>query len=55
MKLIDKKKFAKTALNKNFEAFVVHITLLISKMTIYLGKKAQIALLIAKQVTIPVK
>lgn len=36
VKLIDKMRFARTALNKNSETFVVHITALdVVKMTIY--------------------
>ena len=35
VEFIDKKKFAKTALDKNIEAFVVHVASLTSKMRIY--------------------
>lgn len=42
MELIDKKEFAKAALNKNLKTFVLHILLffsLKSKISIYLAKK----------------
>ena len=55
VKLIDQKKFAKAVLDKNIEVFVVHINSLKSKMTIHLARKTQIALLLAKKVTVPVK
>ena len=50
--LINKKEFAKAKLDENIEAFVVHMTFLISKMTIHLAQKAQIALLLSKKVTV---
>ena len=42
IELINKKKFAKAALNKNIEVFVVHMSFLSlgSKMTIHLAWKA---------------
>ena len=49
IKLIDKQKFAKTVFDKNDEVFVVHIALLTSKITIYLARKTQIALLITRK------
>lgn len=52
VEIIDKKKFVKTALNKNVEAFVVYIAFLLSKILIYPTWTAQIALLLAKKVTI---
>ena len=39
-------------LDENFEAFVVHVSSLGSKMTIHLARKAQLALLLAKKVTV---
>ena len=50
----DQKKFAKAMLDKNIEAFMIHISSLSLrlKMTIYLAKKAQIASLLVKKVTI---
>ena len=57
IELIDKKEFAKVVLDKNIKAFVVHVSVLSlgSKMTIHSAWKAQIALLLAKKVTVPVK
>ena len=40
IKLIDKKKFAKTVLDKSIEAFAVHMALLTSKIIIYPARKA---------------
>ena len=54
VELIDKKKFAKTALDKNVEAFVVYIISLLP-MAIYQARKTQIALLISKKVKITAK
>ena len=55
VKLIEQKKFAKAALNENIEAFVVHISFLELRMTIYPARKAQLALLLAKKVTVLVE
>ena len=56
MEIIDKKKFAKTALDKNIEAFVVHVTPLSrNSMSIHPAQEAQIALLLAKEVKIPIE
>lgn len=56
IKLIDKKEFAKMALDKNIKAFMVYVTSLkLSLILIYLAKKAQIALLFIKKVMIPAK
>ena len=54
VELIDKKKIAKVALNKNIKVFVIHVSFLSLelKRKIYLSKKAQIALLLDKKVTI---
>ena len=41
------------ALDENIEAFVVYISSLRPRITIYLAKKAQIALLLAEVVTVP--
>ena len=41
------------ALNENVEAFVVHKASLTSKMTIHPAWEAQIALLLAKEITVP--
>ena len=39
-------------LDKNVEVFVIYSASLISKMTMHLAQKAQIALLLAKNVTV---
>ena len=54
VKIIDKKEFAKTALDEHVKAFVMHVTSL-STMAIHSAKKAQIALLIVKKFKIPTK
>ena len=55
VELIDKKEFAKVALDENIEAFVVHVSSLSlgSKMTIHPAWKAQIASLLAKEIIVP--
>ena len=53
VEIINWKKFAKAALDKNVEAFVMHVSSLGSKMNIHLAKKAQLALLLNKKVTVP--
>ena len=55
LELINKKDFAKAAFNENIEAFVVYITFFTLKLIIYLARKAQIALFLAKKVIVPVK
>ena len=55
VKIIDQKKFAKAVLDENFKAFVVHVSFLRSKMTIHPARKAQLALLLVKKVTVPTK
>ena len=55
VEIIDRKKFAKTALDENVKVFVVHVSSLGSKMTIHLARKAQLALLLAEEVTVPTK
>ena len=52
VELIDKKEFAKVALNKNSKTFVVHIASLNLVLKIRLDKKAQIASLLTKEVKI---
>ena len=42
-------------MDENIKAFVVHISYLGSRITIYLARKAQMALLLAKKVIIPTK
>lgn len=51
VKLIDKKEFAKTALDKNVKAFVVHVSFL-SLKSIHPDKIAQITSLITEKVII---
>ena len=53
VELIDKKKFAKMALDEKSEAFVVHVASFNLTPEIYLNRAAQIASLLAKEVKIP--
>lgn len=54
MKLINKKKFDKVALNENVEALVVHMTTFnLAPILIYPNQKAHIVFLLTKNVTIP--
>lgn len=55
VEFIDRKEFAKTALDKNVEAFVVYVASLTSEMSIYPAREAQISLLRAEKITIPVE
>ena len=57
VELIGKNEFAKAVLNENIEAFVIYVSFLSlgSKMTIYPAQKAQIVLLLAKEVIVLVK
>ena len=55
VEIIDQKEFAKAALNENIEAFVVYVSSLRSKMTIHLAREAQLTLLLAEEITVPVK
>ena len=57
IQLIDKKEFAKAALDENIKAFVIHVSSLspVSKITIYPAREAQIVLLLAGKVTVPAK
>ena len=43
------------ALDENIETFVIYVTILTSKMIIYLAQKAQIVLFIAKKITVLAK
>ena len=52
IELINWKEFAKTALDKNIEAFVVHVSSLGLKIIIHSVRKAQMALLLAKKITV---
>lgn len=53
IQLIDCKKFAAAALDPGKEAFVMHVNYFQAKMLIHPTQKAQIALLLAKEVTVP--
>ena len=54
VEIIDKKEFAKAALDENVEAFVVHVTSIgLSSMSIHPAREAQIASLLAEEVKIP--
>ena len=53
VEIINQKEFAKAALDDNFQAFVLHVSSLISRMTIHPAREAQLALLLAKKVTVP--
>ena len=53
IEIINKKEFAKAALDENIEALVVHvISLILNLMLIYPAQEAQIALLVIKKVRI---
>lgn len=54
MQIINSKKIAKIALHSGIKVFVINVVNLKAKMSIYLAKKPQIALLIVKKVTIPI-
>ena len=54
VEIINKKKFAKAALNEYVETFMVHVISL-STMAINPAREAQIASLVAKEVKIPIK
>ena len=53
VELIDKKEFAKAALDENSETFVIHVASLNLTPKIHLDRVAQIASLFAKEVRIP--
>lgn len=55
MEIINQKKCLATALNLSKEVFVIHMTYLGSKISIYLACETQIALLVVKKITILVK
>ena len=55
VKIIYWKEFAKVTLDENVEDFVMHVSSLRSRMTIHPAREAQLALLLAKQVTVPTK
>ena len=54
VEIIDRKEFAKAALDENVEAFVVHVTSLsLNSMAMHPAREAQIASLVAEEVKIP--
>ena len=54
VEIIDRKEFAKAALDENVEAFVVHVTSLsLNSMPIHPAREAQIASLVIEEVQIP--
>ena len=55
IKIINKKKFAKAALDKNFKIFVIHVAFLNLAPGILLDREIQIASLLTKKVKIPDK
>ena len=55
VEFINKKKFAKTALDENIKAFISYIAFFSSKMTIYTACKAQITSHLGKNITKPAK
>ena len=57
VELIDKKEFAKAALDENIKIFVVHVSCLSlgSKIIIQPAREAQIVSLLAKEVIVPAK
>ena len=55
MEIINQKEFTKAGLDENIEAFVVHVSSLGSRISIYPARKAQLALLLTKQVTVQTK
>lgn len=55
MQMINRKQFAAAILALNNKAFMIYITYLESKMSIYLAWNAKMALLLAEKVSIPKK
>ena len=55
VEIIDRKEFAKAALDENVEAFVVHVSSLGLRMTIHPAREAQLASLLTEEVTVPVE
>ena len=51
--IIDRKEFAAAALTLEEEAFVVHVAYLRAKMAMHPARKAQVASLLAEEVSIP--
>lgn len=55
VELINRNEFAKAALDKDVKAFVVHLASFTLEMLIHLAREAQISLLRAEEITIPVE
>lgn len=58
VELINKKKFVKIALDKNFKTFIMYIATLetlLAKILTYIDRKAEITFLLIKKITIPDK
>ena len=53
VEIINQKEFAIATLDKNVEAFMMHVSSLGLWMTIHLARKAQLVLLLAKKITVP--
>ena len=53
VQIIDQKEFAAAALAPEEEALVVHVAYLGAKMVMHPARKAQVALLLAKEVSVP--
>ena len=51
----NQKEFAKAALDKNIEAFMVYVSSLKLRMSIHIAREAQLALLLTKKVTMLTK
>ena len=55
VEIINQKEFAKAALDDNIDAFVVYVSSLELRMSIHPARKAQLALLLTKEVIVPTK
>lgn len=53
--MINQKKFAPTVLAQDKKTFVIHVSYLWSKMSIYSAWEAQIILLLVKEISVPEK
>ena len=55
VKIFNRKKIAKAVLDENVETLIVYISSLRSKMSLYLAREIQLALLLTKKVTVSIK
>ena len=55
VEIINQKEFAKAALDENIEAFVMYVSSLGSRISIYLARKARLALPLTEKVTVLTK